>query len=344
MSTEDDDEIERAPRMFRERANPFAELNDDAFKLRFRLNKNTVQLLELRLRDDLQKPTKRNKPLTPMCMLLLTLRFYATGSFQMVVGDLFKVDVATACRSIHKVSACIASLKKEMIKMPTEDNLRKTQRDFYETARFPGVIGAIDCTHIPIKSPGGDNAEIFRNRHGWFSLNVQAISDAKLRCLNVVARWPGSAHDSNIFRNSRIHAELETGQIPVGILLGDSGYQCCRYLLTPVIREETAADRTYNRAHKKTRSAVERMFGVAKRRFPCLSLGLRVKVDRAAVIIVAAFVLHNIAAITLDEEPVVDNNVFVGRRIYEEIPEPPDNVANRGQNAVRAAFINNVFT
>ena len=29
---------------------------------------------------------------------------------------------------------------------------------------FPGVIGAIDCTHVTIQSPGGDDAELYRNK------------------------------------------------------------------------------------------------------------------------------------------------------------------------------------
>ena len=32
------------------------------------------------------------------------------------------------------------------------------------------MIGCINCTHIPISLPGGDNAEIFRNRKGFFRL------------------------------------------------------------------------------------------------------------------------------------------------------------------------------
>lgn len=157
------------------------EINDKQFKFRYRLDKQTVEQLELRLRGFLLKPTRRNKPLSPMFMILLTLRFFATGSFQMVVGDLLKVDRATACRTIHKVCYAIAALKPDYIKMPSGNDVRKTMRDFFDVMRFPGILGAIDCTHIPITSPGGENAEVYRNRHGYFSLNVQAICDAKLR-------------------------------------------------------------------------------------------------------------------------------------------------------------------
>lgn len=44
--------------------------------------------------------------------------------------------------------------------------------------------------------------EEFRNRKGYFSINVQAVCNAKLQFMNVVARWPGSAHDATIFNSS----------------------------------------------------------------------------------------------------------------------------------------------
>ena len=44
--------------------------------------------------------------------------------------------------------------------------------------------------------------------------------------INLVARWPGSVHDSNIFRTSQIQEYLERHHTSLedGIILGDSGY------------------------------------------------------------------------------------------------------------------------
>lgn len=39
--------------------------------------------------------------------------------------------------------------------MPTtEREISKLQRSFYQIARFPRAIGAIDCTHVKIQNPG----------------------------------------------------------------------------------------------------------------------------------------------------------------------------------------------
>lgn len=72
---------------------------------------------------------------------------------------------------------------------------------------------------------GGDQAENFRNRKGYFSFNVQTVSDANLKILDIVARWPGSTHDQTIFNNSSIRNRFEQGHFGNGILLGDSGYR-----------------------------------------------------------------------------------------------------------------------
>lgn len=61
----------------------------------------------------------------------------------------------------------------------------------------------------------------------------QAITGPKLQFFDFVARWPGSVHDSRIFDNSRSRVLFETKRLP-GVLLGDAGYACMTFLLTPL--------------------------------------------------------------------------------------------------------------
>lgn len=53
---------------------------------------------------------------------------------------------------------------------------------------MPGIGGCIDCTHIghiKIQNPGGPDGEVFRNRKGYFSLNVQVcLQDSYIFCFS----------------------------------------------------------------------------------------------------------------------------------------------------------------
>ena len=82
-----------------------------------------------------------------------------------------------------------------------------------------------------------------------------------------------------------------------------------RYLLTPLLNPNTREERHYNFAHSKTRVKVENLFGVLKRRFPCLSQKLRLKLETTLVVIVACCVLHNICrARNMENDDFIENN------------------------------------
>lgn len=65
--------------------------------------------------------------------------------------------------------------------MPSSlDAIQENKRLFKEIGRgnrgigLPGIEGAIDCTHIRLVGINFHNVEeIYRNRKGYFSLNVQ---------------------------------------------------------------------------------------------------------------------------------------------------------------------------
>jgi len=62
----------------------------------------------------------------------------------------------------------------------TQDAIRENQRLFREIGRrdggigLPGIDGAIDCTHVRLTGTRFQNIdEVYRNRKGYMSLNVQ---------------------------------------------------------------------------------------------------------------------------------------------------------------------------
>ena len=117
---------------------------------------------------------------------------------------------------------------------------------------MPGVVGCVDGTHVRITRPF-EHKKAYVNRKNYHSINVQVmlfflfgypqivvfifflkgICDANYRFLSVNATKPGSCLDSTIFKGSLIGRKFINGVFGNGFLLGDSGYACATYLLTP---------------------------------------------------------------------------------------------------------------
>jgi len=202
------------------------------------------------------------------------------------------------------MNIALARLRPQFIKMPSNANeISDVQNRFYLKAKFPRCIGAIECTHIEISSPGEENAENYRNRKNFFSINVQTVSDDKLMIQDIVARWPGSSHDSTVFFNSSICRRLEAGEFGNGLIVGDGGYAVKNYLITPLLNPVTRAEHLFQESQIRTRNVVERSYGVWKRRFPVLSLGIRLHISKVEAILKATAVLHNIAILKKEDTP-----------------------------------------
>ncbi|KAH7951631.1 hypothetical protein HPB52_010939 [Rhipicephalus sanguineus] len=100
---------------------------------------------------------------------------------------------ASVSRINARISRMIAdALFPQLVRLPNASEAAVVMEEFYAMARFPGVSSCIDCTHVPMKNPCGEDAEVFRNRKGYFSINVQV-------CLWPVPPPPQSQviHDSS---------------------------------------------------------------------------------------------------------------------------------------------------
>jgi len=63
------------------------------------------------------------------------------------------------------------------------------------------------------------NEEAYVNRKGAHNINVQAVCDADMKLLDVVAKWPGSSHDSFSWRLSGLRDAFSSGLLQGGWLL-----------------------------------------------------------------------------------------------------------------------------
>ncbi|XP_064467971.1 putative nuclease HARBI1 [Ornithodoros turicata] len=280
-------------RVYRDRENPLECLDDGELQRRFRFTRDGIFFITSLVALDIEPATRRSQSLPSSLQVLLTLQFLATGNFLITAGDVVNVHEATACRVVHRVVAALCKRVGKFVRWPRGEEIARAQHQFYQLASFPGVVGAVDGTHVRIQAPSAHETA-FVNRKNYHSINVQLIAGADCKILDVVANWPGATHDSRILRESTIGRELEAG-VHTGLLLGDSGYPCKRWLMTPFLQPRNRAQEKYNASHSTTRALVERTIGQLKRRFHCLHSELRVLTKHTCPIIVACCVLHNIA-------------------------------------------------
>ena len=84
--------------------------------------------------DDIRRPTRRSMSLPPLLVLCTALRFYASGSLYLVLGDCLLISPASLCRCVNIVSKALVKRSPEFIKWPSVQGLEELKNRFYDIA------------------------------------------------------------------------------------------------------------------------------------------------------------------------------------------------------------------
>merc|ERR1719234_2814373 len=100
----------------------------------------------------IDEPIKKGPYIIKELMLMIFLRYLATGSFMKVSS----VTKSTAWKSIHLIIKSLIKQREIFIKFPDQNDLSKIEHAFRQKKGFPGVVGCVVVTHIPIEVPKSD--------------------------------------------------------------------------------------------------------------------------------------------------------------------------------------------
>ncbi|XP_052078520.1 putative nuclease HARBI1 [Mytilus californianus] len=226
--------------------------------------------------------------------VLIALRYFAHQGNIRSISELFDVADSTVVICRNRVVAALMALKETYIKWPLDHRKqRHISNKFQEKRGFPGVIGAIDATHIQIQPPN-EHPQAYVNRKSYHSIILQAVCLPDTSFSNCFIGWPGSVHDSRVLKNSELWAEGENvcGE---NHIVGDGAYPLNQWLLTPY-RDNgnlNAEKKRYNYIHSSTRTVIERSFGILKGRFRRLHFIETKEMETSCDIGVSCCVLHN---------------------------------------------------
>lgn len=165
---------------------------------RYRLPRHVIIALTEQLRPTLERPTRRHGALPVITQVTNALRFFAKGDFQSEVADLSYISQPAMSRNLEEVATAIGRLANRYIRFPARQEITVIKEAFYRHSSMPGVFGLVDGSLFPIKAPIVDE-RAYVCRKGFHAINVQAVGDHRMVIRHLVARWPGSAHDSFIF-------------------------------------------------------------------------------------------------------------------------------------------------
>ena len=263
----------------------------------------------------------------------MTLHFVAHESKYFQGADKFGVSRSTIFDRVFAVLYVMADqLLPRYVKWPSHSEQRETAEFYDDKYGFPGVVGAIDGTHIQISRPPDRffPQDYFSNRTKKFTMNCQISAVQDLRFTSVDVGHPGKDHDARVFRASDLW--FESGErveslfaSPEYHLVGDAAYPMKSYLLKPY-RDTgalTQGQRAFNHRLSSVRVVSERAIGRWKGRFKRLKfIDCRSPV-KVRIIIAASAMLHNFCILKSDvmedEDLDEDNEPTVGDIVRAEL-------------------------
>ncbi|KAK9071158.1 hypothetical protein SSX86_009726 [Deinandra increscens subsp. villosa] len=252
----------------------------------------------------------------------MVLSRLSLGLSAKTVANRYSLEPYLVSKITNMVTRLLSTkLYPEFIKIPAgRRRLHETTASFAELTALPNICGAIDNTHVRLHSLPSNlrNSNIYKNSHGFHSVQLQVVSDHKKIFWDVCVKAPGGVDDITHFRDSLLYNRLVSGDIVwekvVNVkghavrpyIVGDWCYPLLSFLLTPFSWNRTGnpAQNTFDEGLMKGRKVVEEAIGLLKGRWRILQ-DMNVGLSHAPQTIVACCVLHNLCQIAREPEPEV---------------------------------------
>ena len=137
---------ENPPRPLRDRMDPLI-LPDHMLIRQYRLPRPAIIYLADMLSNDLKRKTRRSSPLPVVTQFMAALRFFASGSFQMVVGGTLGVSQSSVSRVVRDVTNALCRRARQFIRFPATDaeciRKQKTNSNFLKYPDFQMCWGQL---------------------------------------------------------------------------------------------------------------------------------------------------------------------------------------------------------
>ena len=238
---------------------------------------------------------------SPLLRLSITLRWLAGGSYL----DISLAHGVAPSSLYHHIDHTLSDIDRSLkIKFPYNDNgwLQETSKGFTREGRSPlhGCCAALDGVAIKKVEPSREevgNTSTYYNRKVFFAINLQWECDHKYRFVFASGLAAGSTHGFTAFAMSSLASLLSKRDngLPIGYWIAcDEAYAAPYNMLTPWPGRNLPREKDcFNYWLSSARIHIEQAFGLLVRRWGILWRPLRLKVSKAAKLIIILCKLHN---------------------------------------------------
>ncbi|KAI7961343.1 hypothetical protein MJO28_001832 [Puccinia striiformis f. sp. tritici] len=127
------------------------------------------------IQDATRDPLRRGDPLSVEAQVAVGLYRLGHGSTYVTIGHIFNIGKETADNaSARFVTAVLAKFRIKAISFPHLNNTSQwaeIEESFENKHGIPGIVGAIDGTHVPLRKPPNDRWK------SWASIVFQCVVD-----------------------------------------------------------------------------------------------------------------------------------------------------------------------
>jgi hypothetical protein len=199
-------------------------------------------------------------------------------------------------------------LQAKYLRCMTKDDTRRVMALHKEVHGVPGMLGSIDCMHVPWKNCPYEWQGTCMGKSDSPTIIIEAACDYNLWFWHASVGYPGALNDINVFDLSTmskkmVDGTLEGTDIPFiagnelflkNYYLADGIYPPLARLVKTIPVPIDPKERCFQGWQEACRKDIERGFGVLVRRFMILSKPMEIhKIEKIKSVMYVCILLHN---------------------------------------------------
>lgn len=189
---------------------PVPRFDDKQYERHFRITRSMAQhiLQHLAARDKYWRITAdatRRTSIYPEVKLTMALKVLAYGVSTFAFLDYHQMGYSTARECVERFAKGVINtpeLRNKFLRTMSPADARRVEKLHYEKHGVRGMVGSLDCMHVPWKNCPNAYKGQYEGKEGEPTIVLEAAADTNLWFWHVGFGTPGALNDINVWERS----------------------------------------------------------------------------------------------------------------------------------------------